>query len=101
MGKKNETDKYQGVFYAFVDLDESETYHSKVYVVPSSEVAKVLRESHAFWISQPGRNGKERNDTSMRRFEPDYSWVPNLKQKHSDGWLDQYYESWNLEERQD
>jgi len=64
-----------------------------VYVIPSRIVAKVVRDSHAEWLSMPGQKGQKHNDTEMRRIKNDYG--PNFK-KIKPGWMDKYLEKWEL-----
>lgn len=66
------------LFYVFVNLnglEEQPTY----YVVPSRVVSDYCRESHAIWLSTPGRSGQQRNDSSMRNFS-------DKEGKYRDAW---------------
>jgi hypothetical protein len=58
------------LFYVFVNLNgiAAPTYH----VVPREAVAAYARETHRQWLASPGRNGRARRDSSMRKFrDPD------------------------------
>lgn len=63
MGDKHETITDPTLFYCFVSIADS-THHFDFYIVPSSVVAKFVKESHAYWLS----HGERRNDSSMRKF---------------------------------
>jgi hypothetical protein len=89
MGVKHEEIKDKDVFYCFVALGEIE---SKIYIIPAAQVAKVVKESHATWLSTPGAKGQKRNDTDMRRIKNRYRM--NLKSA-PDGWMDKYLEKWD------
>ena len=90
MKAKHEDIIDEDMFYCFVDLME---FHPIVYVVPASQVAKVVAESHAKWLSTPGKKGQRHNDTDMRRIRNNYG--TELKSA-PDGWMDQYLENWKL-----
>jgi hypothetical protein len=55
------------LFYVFVDL-KGETQRPDFFIVPSKIVAKYVRQSHIEWLNTPGRGGRKRNDSQMRRF---------------------------------
>lgn len=90
MGLKHESISEKDLFYCFVNLD---LLAPTVYVIPSRIVAKVVRNSHAEWLSLPGQKGQKHNDTEMRRIKNDYG--PNFKSVKS-GWMDKYLEAWEL-----
>ena len=67
-------------FYIFVGLGEAgqrPTFH----IVPSTTVAKSIREGHQRWIRTRRKDGKKHADSQMRNFED-----PN----------DEYLERWDL-----
>lgn len=96
MGKKHEDISHNRMFYTFVDLGNQDDYVAKVFVVPSTVVARVIRNSHSAWLDQPGRNGHIRKDGNMRRFLPNYSHIFGEFSEYSSGWLDRYQEAWRL-----
>lgn len=95
MKAKHENIAGDRLFYCFVDFGRSLTSQPKSWVVPSAEVASILKLSHLTWLGQPGKKGDLHKDGEMRRFRPDYSTL-GLGETHGEGWLDQYYEMWNL-----
>jgi hypothetical protein len=85
------------LFYCFVDLGLNALDDPEYFVVPSKVVAKAIKGSHQVWLSNPGKNGHIRKDSSMRRFLPDYSNVFSPKKcPYPSGWLEKYRDAWAL-----
>lgn len=93
MSRKHESISSPGLFYAFLDFGKTLTAPPVCYIVPSAVVADVLRRSHATWLASPGKRGRERKDSDMRRFMPDYTRV-GLEIGAGPGWLEPYLEAW-------
>lgn len=66
LGKKNETLEGDNIIYFFVSLNELDI--PEYHIVPSSIVAKTIREEHQEWLKTPGRHGQPHNDNDMRKF---------------------------------
>lgn len=62
--------------------------------MPSDIVAEVIRRSHEFWLSAPGKKGQQRKDSDLRRFLPDYDKM-GIAIGRGAGWLEQYRENWS------
>jgi len=90
LNEKNETIDDADIFYCFVALGDIE---SQVYVIPASQVAKVVRESHAIWLRTPGAKGQKHNDSKMRKIRNKYSFTVKSA---PDGWMNTYLERWDL-----
>lgn len=90
LNEKNETINDADIFYCFVALGDIE---SQVYVIPASQVAKVVRESHANRLRTPGAKGQKLNNSKMRKIRNKYSF--SVKSA-PDGWMDKYLEKWDL-----
>jgi hypothetical protein len=90
MSLKHESISERDLFYCFVNLD---LLAPTVYVIPSRFVAKVVRDSHAEWLSLPGQKGQKHNDSDMRRIKNDYG--PTFK-SIKPGWMNKYLEAWEL-----
>ena len=76
LSRKAESVESETLFYVFVSLngpDGTPDYH----VVQSSAVARWCRDSHRNWLSEPGRGGHVRKDTSMRQFQDPENWHLN------------------------
>lgn len=84
------------LFYCFVDLGADALDWPEYYIVPSSVVARAIKESHQAWLSSPGKNGRIRKDSSVRRFLPDYTkaFFPQ-KCPFPSGWLNEYKDNWD------
>lgn len=85
------------LFYCFADFGGSAQERPKVYVMPSRIVAEAVSVSHAAWLSNAGRGGRVRQDSSVRRLLPDYDYAfrprPN---PYPRGWMEPYLEAWSL-----
>jgi len=68
LNKKAESMEENSLFYVFVNLNGPDGVPS-FHVVPSAVEAEYLRRTHSEWLATPGRQGQERKDTSMRKFE--------------------------------
>lgn len=96
MKEKHESMVAERLFYCFVDFGRSLEDRPKIFVMPSSMVAKVLRDSHQKWLSTPGAKGQTRKDGPLRRLLPDYSKTFGSKNPYPADWLDQYRDAWSL-----
>jgi hypothetical protein len=85
------------LFYCFVDFGITAQQPPDVYVMPSSIVADVLKATHKAWLSNPGKNGRQRKDSKVRRLLPDYAnaYRPDIN-CFPRGWLDKYKGAWHL-----
>lgn len=63
MGDKHETIDDSTLFYCFVSIAQS-THSFDFYIIPSSVVAKFVRESHQYWLG----GSDKRKDSTMRSF---------------------------------
>jgi hypothetical protein len=95
MGQKHETIVSPNLFYCFVDFGRGLADQPKCWIVPSAVVAHVVTTSHRNWLAAPGRGGRVRNDSKMRRFLPDYAKL-GLGAEYGFGWLEAYEEKWGL-----
>jgi hypothetical protein len=67
VGQKAENLKSDNMFYVFVDFKD--IYERPEYfIVPSKDVAKLVKEGHNKWLETPGKKGQAHKDTSMREF---------------------------------
>jgi hypothetical protein len=85
------------VFYCFVDFGSTPNAVPQIFVLPSDVVAEAIRSSHQAWLSNPGKNGRKRKDSSVRRLLPDYTYAYSPKPNpYPRGWLDKYKDAWHL-----
>lgn len=97
MKAKHEEILGERLFYCFVDFGKSPQDRPAVFVMPSAICAKVLAESHAAWLSNPGKGGHQRKQTPMRRMVPDYeSAFRPLANPYPKGWMEPYRDAWHL-----
>ena len=85
------------LFYCFVDLGDKAMGDPEYFIIPSWVVAKAIKESHQAWLSNPGKNGHIRKDSTVRRLLPDYSksFAPH-KCPYPSGWLEKYRDAWGV-----
>ena len=57
----------ENIFYVFVNLRTIDEL-PEFYVVPSNIVAKFTSTNHKNWLSEKGKKGQQRNDSTMRKF---------------------------------
>lgn len=93
MKAKHEDIQRPLLFYAFVDFGKDLAAAAHCWVVPSLVVADAIKESHAAWLSMPGKGGQEHQDSDMRGLSHDYS---RYGIGRALGWLDPYREAWHL-----
>jgi hypothetical protein len=69
--KKAEDLASDNLFYVLVNL-KGENDFPDFHIVPSTIVAKTIKEGHQAWLDTPGKLGKAHNDNNMRMFgDPD------------------------------
>lgn len=67
LNQKSEDYFADNLFYVFVNLNDN-LKPPDYFIVSSKDVAKHAKDSHAEWLSAPGRGGQAHNDTTMRKF---------------------------------
>jgi hypothetical protein len=67
MQEKHEHIESPTLFYCFVNISKN-TDIFKFYIVPSSVVAKYIREEFQLWVSEKKKEGKKVKMTKMRTF---------------------------------
>lgn len=67
LNQKSEDYFSDNLFYVFVNLNNN-LKSPDYFIVPSNDVAKYARESHATWLATPGLNGRAHVDSMMRKF---------------------------------
>lgn len=77
LSAKNEDLVGDSIIYFFVSLNELDV--PEYHIVPSSIVAKAVRESHQEWLNTPGKKGQKHNDNPMRKFS-------DLDNKYLNNW---------------
>ena len=67
LNEKSEKMTDENIFYVFVNLRTIDEL-PEFYLVPSKVVAKFTSTNHKKWLSEKGKNGQQRNDSTMRKF---------------------------------
>ena len=68
LNKKAEKMNDKNMFYIFVRLNEVDE-RPEFHIVPTSYVANKVKKGHQSWLDTPGRGGRKRKNTDMRKFE--------------------------------
>ena len=68
LNRKAEDFHSKNLFYVFVCLRPA-GHRPDFFVVPSKDVAKYIKRSHARWLERPGRRGQPHKDNAMRQFK--------------------------------
>ena len=73
LGKKNETLEDDNIYYVLIALNELDT--PDYYIIESKYIAESLSKGYQMWLNEEGKN---RKDTSMRKFTFDVQGVENI-----------------------
>ena len=72
LSKKSQDFYSESHFYGFVALNPLGA-RARFHVVPSEVVARQIKSSHEFWLSEKKRDGNDRKDTNKEKgSEPNY-----------------------------
>ncbi len=96
LNKKNENIEDPRLFYALVDLGRNlDKEPPSVFILPSSEVARVCKVEHQAWLSTPTKSGGTKKSGEMRAIWENY---PPTRFGEvdgcPDGWMEKYREGW-------
>lgn len=96
LGKKHEEIEDPRLFYALVDLGKNiEKEPPSVFILPSSEVARVCRVEHLAWLNTPTKTGKPKKSGSMRAISENYPpHRHGVVEGCPNGWMEKYREGW-------
>lgn len=94
MNKKHENIIDKDLFYVFVSLPAKWTDQNqpKTYIMPATEVAKILKKSHQDWLKTPGKKGQPHKDNPIRRIKPTYKESKDIPSN----WLETYKDKWEF-----
>lgn len=67
LNKKGENYQAENLFYVFVNLNNNKR-PPDFFIVPSTVVAKYIKEKHQDWLRTPGKNGRKHKDNTLRKF---------------------------------
>ncbi len=70
LSQKVENETSEKKFFVFVNIPADIAIQPEYFIVNSKVLASNIYEGHRRWLCQNGKNGKVRNDSSVRQFEP-------------------------------
>lgn len=68
LNEKSEKMIDENIFYVFVNLKGIGEL-PEFYIVPSKVVSDYITSTHKDWLSEKGKKGQQRNDSTMRKFK--------------------------------
>jgi hypothetical protein len=67
VGRKSEIDYGKNFFWILAGIPlKNDSSDFLYYIIPSSDMAKNVKEQHVIWSSTPGKKGQKHNETSFR-----------------------------------
>ena len=90
MSKKHEDTKDPDLFYCFVNIGKR-TNEFRFYIVPSTVVARYVKEEHDLWLKAKKEEGKKVKDAAMRIFRiglkgEKYSITTPTTERYENNW---------------
>lgn len=72
LSKKIENEVDKDKYFVFVSIPLDLTMRPEYLIIKGSDLGEYIKNGHRKWLATPGKNGKQRNDTSLREFNPEY-----------------------------
>lgn len=72
LSQKVENEFSEKKYYVFVNIPSDINLMPEFIIVHSKVLANNIFNGHRGWLSKPGKNGKTRNDSKVRQFDPRY-----------------------------
>ena len=72
LNKKIELEKSDNKFFVFVHIPENIKEHPIYHIISSQNLSEAISTGHRSWLTESGKNGKKRNDSDVRQFDPKY-----------------------------
>lgn len=72
LSKKVEVEYSEKKYYVFVSIPADINMSPQYTIIHSKVLANHIFKGHRSWLSEPGKNGKDRNDSNVRQFDPRY-----------------------------
>lgn len=72
LNKKIENETSENKYFVFVTIPEDFEKGPEYYIISSKNLSEAIYNGHRSWLSKPGKNGKIRNDSDVRQFDPKY-----------------------------
>lgn len=85
VGRKAELDYGPGFFWVLAGIPEiGSTADWEYYIIPSSVISNIVRESHQMWMDTPGKKGQAHNESNVRAIAVPPSSMPYTLQSIKD-----------------
>lgn len=72
LSKKIEDEKAKNKFFVFVNIPENINLMPDYCIINSEKLSEKIYNGHRNWLNGLGINGKIRNDSDVRQFDPKY-----------------------------
>lgn len=72
LSKKIENEKSKNKFFVFVSIPEDISLKPDYCIINSKTLSEKIYNGHRNWLNELGLNGKKRNDSDARQFDPKY-----------------------------
>ncbi|PZO33834.1 MAG: aspartate ammonia-lyase [Flavobacteriaceae bacterium] len=70
--KKIEKEISENKYFVFVNIPSDINQPPLYRIINSKTLSKHIYIGHRSWLNEPGKNGKIRNDSDIRQFDPKY-----------------------------
>ncbi len=92
VGLKSEKDYGPQFFWVLAGIPEMGSKATpEYYIIPSCDLATIVRQAHQKWLATPGTRGQAHNDSKVRAVA-----VPPSTNKYSERTIDEYLNRWDL-----
>jgi hypothetical protein len=78
LNKKVENEKSENKYFAFVNIPQNLEIQPEYFIINSKTLSEHIFNGHRSWLNGIGKNGKIRNDSDVRQFDPQYFEKENL-----------------------
>jgi len=72
LNSKVENDNIPNKYYVFVNIPNDINSSPEYFIVKAIYLAENIYNGHRKWLKESGRNGRVRNDSNIRQFDPIY-----------------------------
>lgn len=72
LNQKIEKEGAENKYVVFVNIPADVSVQPEYFIVSSKSLALNIFLGHRRWLSESGKNGKVRNDSNVRQFDPKY-----------------------------
>lgn len=72
LSHKVEQEVNKDKYFVFVSIPWDITEPPEYMIIKGSDLGEYISNGHRQWLITPGKNGKQRNETNLREFNPKY-----------------------------